>query len=65
MYNKHKYDKIRAMFALSQCKRIGNHNPLRNKYRIYYCEKVKLSDIPSKAIGNIKDIEDYKYQLGI
>lgn len=30
---------------------------------IYGC--VKLSDVPDKAIGDIKDIENYKYQLGI
>lgn len=30
---------------------------------IYGC--VKLSDVPGKAIGNIKDIENYKYQLRI
>ena len=26
---------------------------------------VKLSDVPGKAIGNPKDIENYKYQIGI
>jgi hypothetical protein len=30
---------------------------------VYGC--VKLSDVPGKAIGTEKDIENYKYQLGI
>ena len=30
---------------------------------IYGC--VKLSDVPTKAIGDPKDIENYKYQLGL
>ena len=42
------------VMKLKEC-RINDRQP------IYGC--VKLSDVPGKAIGNPKDIENYKYQL--
>lgn len=36
MCKKKKHDKLGAMFALSQCKRVGNYNSLRNERRYYY-----------------------------
>lgn len=36
------------MFALSQTKRVGKYNPLRNECRIYYCEKCKAYHLTSK-----------------
>ena len=56
MCNKRKYDRIGAMFALSQCKRVGNYNSSRNEYRIYYCEECKSYHLTSnKNYGNKKD----------
>lgn len=36
------------MFTLSQTQRIGKYNPLRNEFRIYYCEKCKAYHLTSK-----------------
>lgn len=36
---------------------------VNSRQPIYGC--VKLSDVPTKAIGEPKDIENYKYQLGL
>jgi nicotinate phosphoribosyltransferase len=47
---------MNIVMKLKEC-RINSRQP------IYGC--VKLSDVPGKAIGNIKDIENYKYQIGI
>ena len=47
---------MNIVMKLKEC-RINPRQP------VYGC--VKLSDIPSKAIGTEKDIENYKYQLGI
>ena len=47
---------MNIVMKLKEC-RINERQP------IYGC--VKLSDVPGKAIGNPKDIENYKYQLGI
>ena len=47
--NKRKYkDKLEAMFALSQTKRVGNFNPKRNECRIYYCPLCKSYHLTSK-----------------
>ena len=47
---------MNIVMKLKEC-RINERQP------IYGC--VKLSDVPGKAIGDPKDIENYKYQLGI
>ena len=47
---------MNIVMKLKEC-RINERQP------IYGC--VKLSDVPGKAIGEPKDIENYKYQLGI
>lgn len=47
---------MNIVMKLKEC-RVNNRQPM------YGC--VKLSDVPGKAIGNIKDIENYKYQIGI
>ena len=47
---------MNIVMKLKEC-RVNSRQP------IYGC--VKLSDVPGKAIGNIKDIENYKYQIGI
>lgn len=47
---------MNIVMKLKEC-RINMRQP------IYGC--VKLSDVPTKAIGNKEDIENYKYQLGI
>ena len=47
---------MNIVMKLKEC-RINERQP------IYGC--VKLSDVPGKAIGAPKDIENYKYQLGI
>ena len=47
---------MNIVMKLKEC-RVNNRQP------IYGC--VKLSDVPGKAIGNPKDIENYKYQIGI
>ena len=47
---------MNIVMKLKKC-RINERQP------IYGC--VKLSDVPGKAIGEPKDIENYKYQLGI
>ena len=47
---------MNIVMKLKEC-RINERQP------VYGC--VKLSDVPGKAIGNPKDIENYKYQLGI
>ena len=47
---------MNIVMKLKEC-RINGRQP------IYGC--VKLSDVPGKAIGEPKDIENYKYQLGI
>lgn len=36
---------------------------VNSRQPVYGC--VKLSDVPTKAIGDPKDIENYKYQLGL
>ena len=55
MCKKIKYDKLGAMFALSQCKRVGNYNPLRNECRVYYCNECKSYHLTSeKEYGNKK-----------
>lgn len=36
---------------------------VNHRQPVYGC--VKLSDVPTKAIGDPKDIENYKYQLGL
>lgn len=49
MCKKRKYkDKLSAMFALSQTKRRGNYQPLRNEKRIYYCENCKAWHLTSQ-----------------
>ena len=47
---------MNIVMKLKEC-RVNDRQPL------YGC--VKLSDVPGKAIGNPKDIENYKYQIGI
>ena len=47
---------MNIVMKLKEC-RINPRQP------VYGC--VKLSDVPGKAIGTEKDIENYKYQLGI
>lgn len=47
---------MNIVMKLKEC-RVNSRQP------IYGC--VKLSDVPGKAIGNNKDIENYKYQIGI
>ena len=47
---------MNIVMKLKEC-RVNSRQP------IYGC--VKLSDVPGKAIGNPKDIENYKYQIGI
>ncbi|MEE1098866.1 MAG: nicotinate phosphoribosyltransferase [Alistipes sp.] len=47
---------MNIVMKLKEC-RINSRQP------IYGC--VKLSDVPGKAIGRKRDIENYKYQLGI
>lgn len=47
---------MNIVMKLKEC-RINMRQP------IYGC--VKLSDVPTKAIGSKEDIENYKYQLGI
>ena len=47
---------MNIVMKLKEC-RINERQP------IYGC--VKLSDVPGKAIGDPKDIENYKHQLGI
>lgn len=50
MCKKRKYkDKLSAMFALSQCKRVGNYNSIRNEKRFYYCDKCKCWHLTSKS----------------
>lgn len=46
------YDKISAMFILSQCKkanRFGNHN--RRELRLYFCKKCNAYHLTSKKIN--------------
>lgn len=46
---KKKYkDKISAMFALSQCRKVGNYNAKRNEKRIYYCAICKSYHLTSQ-----------------
>lgn len=47
---------MNIVMKLKEC-RVNDRQP------IYGC--VKLSDVTGKAIGNPKDIENYKYQIGI
>ena len=47
---------MNIVMKLKEC-RINERQP------IYGC--VKLSDTPTKAIGNVEDIKNYNYQLGI
>ena len=47
---------MNIVMKLKEC-RVNSRQP------IYGC--VKLSDVPGKAIGNLKDIENYKYQIGL
>lgn len=42
MCKKRKYDKLGTMFALSQCKRVGNYNSLRNERRYTIVVNVTL-----------------------
>lgn len=46
MCDKRKYDKIGAMFALSQTMKSQNHK--RMEKRIYYCEECKSWHLTSK-----------------
>lgn len=46
MCNKKCYDKIGAMFALSQCKHFGSAK--RNEKRIYFCPICKKWHLTSK-----------------
>lgn len=49
MCKKRKYkDLISVMFALSQCKKVGKFNPIRNEKRYYYCEECKCYHLTSK-----------------
>lgn len=49
MCNKKRYkDKISAMFALSQCRRVGKTKSKRNECRIYFCNKCKCYHLTSK-----------------
>lgn len=46
---KRKYkDKLSAMFALSQTKKNGNYNPLRNEKRMYFCSECNAWHLTSK-----------------
>ena len=49
MCNKKKYDYIGALFALSQCKKHGKYNPLRNEIRIYFCNRCKSYHLTSEV----------------
>lgn len=52
MCNKRKYkDKLSVMFALSQCRRVGKYNPIRDEKRFYYCEECKCYHLTSKENG--------------
>lgn len=46
--HKKKYDKLGAMFALSQCKYFGNFKSKRNECRIYFCQECKCYHLTSK-----------------
>ena len=48
MCKKRKYDKLGAMFALSQWRRIGNYNSSRNEKRYYYCSECGAYHLTSK-----------------
>ena len=49
MCNKIKYkDKLSAMFALSQCRRVGNYKGKRDECAYYYCEECKAYHLTSK-----------------
>lgn len=45
---KRKYDKLSAMFALSQTRKLGKTHPERNKCRIYWCKECKAYHLTSK-----------------
>jgi hypothetical protein len=62
MCNKIKYDRIGAMFALSQTKHRGNYNPRRNEQRIYYCKICNAWHLTSKSqkhASSKERIKDY------
>lgn len=59
MCNKIKYDRIGAMFALSQTKHRGNYNPRRNEQRIYYCKICNAWHLTSKSQKHEADIREY------
>lgn len=48
MCTKRKYDKIGALFALSQTKKVGNYNPKRNECRTYFCKVCNAYHLTSK-----------------
>ena len=49
MCKKIKYkDKLSAMFALSQTKRVGNFKGKRNECRSYYCNECNAYHLTSK-----------------
>ena len=41
-------DKLSAMFALSQCRRVGNYKSNRDEKRIYFCPICKAYHLTSK-----------------
>lgn len=49
MCKKIKYkDKLSAMFALSQCKRVGNYKSKRDECAIYFCNECNAYHLTSK-----------------
>lgn len=46
--SKIKYDKLGALFALSQAQKVGKYNPLRNECRVYYCKECQAYRLTSK-----------------
>ena len=49
MCKKKRYkDKLSALFALSQCKRVGNYKSHRNECRVYFCNECKGYHLTSK-----------------
>ena len=49
MCNKRKYkDKLSAMFALSQCRRVGKHKSNRDECAYYFCKECNAYHLTSK-----------------
>lgn len=46
--SKIKYDKLGALFALSQTQKVGRYKPLRNECRVYYCKECQAYHLTSK-----------------